>query len=293
MHIPTTLGRLVLGAGLCAARACAPHPRSSTESALASGTTTLEKSTSVVGAATTFASSTEEHSALTVTGSETTVESSLTTLISVIETSLSSEADDTTASATMSVIETAASTTIETTTATTSVDPPIQTLEVLSNGGFENKQLEPWVVENGMHYQLKSNEAYAGSQCLQMSSPLDGPALTISQNVELAQGFEYTFSAHVKQSCTYDDGGPRPNCDDGVNKLKLSIDGVYSSTLLPIVMDLRYHEFAETFQYTGPSIDSTSLCVSIAVNQGDWFDFYIDSVSLKRGNTVPVPEEED
>jgi hypothetical protein len=125
-----------------------------------------------------------------------------------------------------------------------------------------------------------------------LPGPYSGNTAKICQRVDIQQGYEYTFAAHLRQGCSYHDAGEGEDldCYDNINSVKLSIDGVFDSEAKP-VGNYQYYEYSNTFQYTGPSIDSTDLCVSVIINQGDRYEFVVDNVSLVRGKSVPVPEE--
>lgn len=113
----------------------------------------------------------------------------------------------------------------------------------------------------------------------------------LCQSVGIEQGYEYTFSAYVRQSCTYDAGEDEPiDCNPNVNTVELSIDGAAFASK-SVDWDNQYHEYSTTFRYTGPDIESTDLCISAVISQGDTYEFFVDAVSLVRGDSVPVPEE--
>jgi hypothetical protein len=128
--------------------------------------------------------------------------------------------------------------------------------------------------------------------CRRLPGPYSGNTAKICQPVEIQQGYEYTFTAYLKQSCTYYSAGDGEDidCSPNANSVQLSIDGV-STTSNSVDWDNQYHKYSSTFQYTGPSIDSTDLCIAAFMTQGDTYDFLVDSVSLVRGKSVPVPEE--
>ncbi|KAM0285081.1 hypothetical protein ACHAO9_008912 [Fusarium lateritium] len=239
MRVHTFLGPLILSAGLCAARACAPHPRSSTTSSWTSktATSTAIGSTTTEIATTTSGLTSEEPS--TVTESDTTIESS---------------------------------------------SPP--------NGDFEDPTLEPWESTGTTAVLVQGNACYEKNQCAKLPGPYSGNTAKICQRVEIQQGYEYTFAAYLKQRCTYYSAGDGEDIDCRTNAkmVQLSVDGV-SFNSKSVDWDNQYHEYSSTFQYTGPSIDSTDLCIAAVMTQGDTYEFLADSVSLVRGKSVPVPEE--
>jgi hypothetical protein len=112
------------------------------------------------------------------------------------------------------------------------------------------------------------------------------------QQVEVLQGYEYTFTAYVMQYCVADPEAPR-YCYEGAIKAELSIGQVYRSGQTIINNEDWFQELTGTFEYVDPSIDSTDLCIVINIGEGDLYNFWIDSVSLGRGKAVPIPEEED
>ncbi|GKU07031.1 hypothetical protein FLAG1_09935 [Fusarium langsethiae] len=105
MRVTTTFGSLILGAGLCAARACVPHPRPTTTSLFSSviGTTTA-------GGSTTTATIQET---LSFTESESSIEASAT---KELETTTSGLTSQETLSVTVTSVESSATTELETTT---------------------------------------------------------------------------------------------------------------------------------------------------------------------------------
>uniref|UniRef100_A0A0D2XY07 Uncharacterized protein n=1 Tax=Fusarium oxysporum (strain Fo5176) TaxID=660025 RepID=A0A0D2XY07_FUSOF len=127
MRVVSTLGSLVLGAGLCAARVL---------SSVGSATTGLEETTS----------------GLTVTETQTTVESAAaletstteaSTLISSFTTKLATTTYVTSQETeTSTTVDEATSTTIGATT--TTAELPVQTANLVQNGGFEDSSIEPW-----------------------------------------------------------------------------------------------------------------------------------------------------
>lgn len=125
-----------------------------------------------------------------------------------------------------------------------------------------------------------------------LPGPYSGNTAKICQRVEIQQGYEYTFAAYLRQSCSYYNAGEGEDidCSPNANTVQLSIDGV-SFTSKSVDWDNQYHEYSSTFRYTGPSIDSTDLCIAAVITQGDRYEFFVDSVSLVRGKSVPVPEE--
>ncbi|RBR26460.1 uncharacterized protein FIESC28_00754 [Fusarium coffeatum] len=318
MRVTATFGSLIVGASLCAARACAPHPRSTTTSSLISeiGTTTAESSattttslsateaessiessviieTSTVESATTeLDSTTSDSETLTVTESETSAESSATTtdgissFTTIVASTTAITFEDT---ETSTSVDEATTTTVEATT--TTAGPPVIT-NLVQNGGFEDATIDPWVVE-GAPSRI-TNDAFApeGSQLLRLDGDLANSA-KVCQRVEVEAGFEYTFKAQVAQYCIKSFGSNIVMCDDDVNTVQLSIAGVYVSGDRGIVGYNIFNEYTYTFSYTGPSIDSTDLCITISQNQGIGPVFYLDGVSLTRGRAVPIPTPTD
>ncbi|KAH6949509.1 hypothetical protein DER45DRAFT_580427 [Fusarium avenaceum] len=352
MRFTATFGSLVLGAGLCAARACAPHPRPTTTSSFSSDivtttaggaatTTTFQESlsateskssiessvsidTSTADSATTELETTTSgltsQETLSVTVSQTSLESSATTELetttssltsqetsSVTESQISVESSATTTDGissfttmlatttavtsqeteTSTTTDEATSTTVEATT--TTAGPPVIT-ELAVNGGFEDETIDPWVVEGASPAVYRSQFFCAeGSKCLQLPGNLDDSA-RVCQRVEVEAGFEYTFKAQVLQNCIKEYGSNILVCDDNINTTELSIDGVYDSGAEFIVGYNTYNDYTYTFSYTGPSIDSTDLCITITQNQGLGPVFYLDGVSFTRGQAVPIPD---
>ncbi|KAF4501900.1 hypothetical protein FAGAP_1871 [Fusarium agapanthi] len=321
MRVTTTLGSLIMGAGLCAARACAPHPRPTTTSLSseigtttaggAATTTTSQETLSATESASSIESSvtvetspadsatTELETAtsgstsqetLSVTESQTTVETSATTtdgissFITVVATTTAITSQETETSTT---VDEATSTTIEATT--TTAGPPVIT-NLVENGGFEESTVDPWVVEGTSPVVDTNPFACAeGNNCLQLPGNLDNSA-KVCQRVEVEAGFEYTFKAQVLQNCIKEYGSNILSCDDNVNTAELSIDGAFDSGEKGIVGYNFYNDFTYTFSYTGPSIDSTDLCITITQNQGISPAFYLDAVSFTRGQAVPIPD---
>ncbi|RGP69560.1 hypothetical protein FSPOR_4664 [Fusarium sporotrichioides] len=282
MRVQTTLGSLILSAGLCAARACAPHPQSTTTT---SPWTSETETTTAVGSVTTEIAGTTSgvtsEETMTVTESDTAVESSETLPTSGFETS-------TIEISTTSVAKASTRTTEDSTTTTS----PAHSVQSPPNGDFEDPTLEPWVSTGTTTVFAYGNYCYEKNQCARLPGPYNGNNAKICQRVEVEQGYEYTFSAHLRQSCSYYNAGEGEDidCSPFVNTVQLYIDGV-SFFSKPVDWDNQYHEYSDTFQYTGPSIDSTSLCIAVVVTQGDTYDFFVDAVSLVRGKSVPVPEE--
>ncbi|GKU06406.1 hypothetical protein FLAG1_08831 [Fusarium langsethiae] len=268
MRVQTTLGSLILSAGLCAART------SETETTTAVGSVTTEI------AGTTLGATSEE--TMTVTESDTAVEPSETLPTSGFETS-------TIEISTTSVAEASTRTIEDSTTTTTS---PAHSVQSPPNGDFEDPTLEPWVSTGTTAVFAYGNYCYEKNQCVRLPGPYSGNNAKICQRVEVEQGYEYTFSAHLRQSCSYYNAreGEDIDCSPFVNTVQLYIDGV-SSFSKPVDWDNQWHEYSDTFQYTGPSIDSTSLCIAVVMTQGDNYDFFVDAVSLVRGKSVPIPEE--
>ncbi|KAF5532683.1 hypothetical protein FPHYL_13735 [Fusarium phyllophilum] len=322
MRVTATFGTLIMGAGLCAARACAPNPRPTTTSSFSSeiGTTTaggaattttfqetisatesessIESSvtieTSTADSATTELETTTSgftsQETASVTESQTSVESSATTTdgISSFTTLLATTTAVTSQETeTSTTADDATSTTIEATT--TTAGPPVIT-NLVENGGFEDTTSDPWVVEGTSPAVYMSQFFCAeGRKCLQLPGNLDNTA-RVCQSVAVEAGFEYTFKAQVLQNCIKEYGSNTLVCDDNINTAELSIDGVFDGGVDGIVGYNTYKDFTYTFSYTGPSIDSTDLCVTITQNQGLSPTFYLDGVSLTRGQAVPIPD---
>ncbi|KAI1049110.1 hypothetical protein LB506_004636 [Fusarium annulatum] len=346
MRVTATFGSIILGAGLCAARACAPHPRPTTTSSFSSeiGTTTaggaattttsqetlsvtesessIESSvtieTSTADSATTSGLTSQE--TLSVTASQTSLEPSATTELETTTSSLTSQETSTVAESqttaevsatttdgissfttivatttavtfreteTSTTVDEATSTTIEATT--TTAGPPVIT-NLAVNGGFEDETIDPWVVEGASPAVYRSQFWCAeGSKCLQLPGNFANSA-KVCQSVAVEAGFEYTLKAQVLQNCIKEYGSNILVCDDNINTTELSIDGVYDSGNHGIVGYNTYNEFSYTFSYTGPSIDSTDLCITITQNQGLGPVFYLDGVSFTRGQAVPIPD---
>ncbi|KAM5526949.1 hypothetical protein FOXYSP1_20630 [Fusarium oxysporum f. sp. phaseoli] len=324
MRVVSTLGSLVLGAGLCAARACAPHPRPTSFSSEV-GTTTSESATatssltshetlsatksetkveSFVTLSTSSTSATtgleETTSGLTVTETHTTVESAAaletsTTEASTLTSSFITKLATTTyvtsqETETSTAVDEATSTTIGPTT--TTAGPPVQTANLVQNGGFEDSSIEPWEA-SGATPTVEALFCPEGTHCLRFTGSYDGNTATICQRVQVEQGFEYTFKANVNQNCIKSFGSAILSCDDKVNTVELLIDGVFDSGDQGIIGDSNYHELSNTFSYVGPSIDSTDLCIIFKVNQGVYYSHYLDGISLTRGKAVPIPAETD
>ncbi|CAG7563207.1 unnamed protein product [Fusarium equiseti] len=317
MRVTTTFGSLIMGASLCAARACAPHPRPTTTLSLSSeiGTTTaggtatttasqetlstteaLEPSvtieTSTADSATTelktATSGSTSQETLTVTESETSAESSATTtddissFTTIVASTTAVTSEETETSTT---VDEATTTTVEVTT--TTAGPPMVT-NLVQNGGFEDETSDPWVVPGASPSVYQGGFCAEGSKCLHLSSSSD--FVKACQRVEVEAGFEYTFKAKVLQNCIKSYGSNIEVCEDNINTAELYIDGVYYSDEQGIVGYNTYNDFTFTFPYTGPSIDSTNLCIRITQNQGLSPSFYLDSVSVTRGQAVPIPD---
>ncbi|KAF5687827.1 hypothetical protein FDENT_5117 [Fusarium denticulatum] len=322
MRVTATFGTLIMSASLCAARACAPHPRPTTTTSLSSEigtttaggaatTTTSQETTSVTESAssielsvsvetstadsatteleTTTSGFTSQETA-SVTESQTSVESSATTTDGISSfttllattTAVTSQETDTS-----TAVDDATSTTIEATT--TTAGPPVIT-NLVENGGFEDETSDPWVVE-GTSPVVSTNPfaCAAGNNCLELLGNLENSA-RVCQRVAVEAGFEYTFKAQVRQYCIKEYGSNILSCDDNVNTAKLSIDGVFDSGADGIPRQNEFNDFTYTFSYTDPSIDSTDLCITITQNQGLSPIFYLDGVSFTRGQAVPIPD---
>ncbi|KAL4721834.1 hypothetical protein ACLX1H_011328 [Fusarium chlamydosporum] len=306
MRVSTTLGSLILSAGLVAARACAPHPRPTTTTSAGGVDTT----TDVASASTTLAATSDviSQDTTTVIESPTNVESSVTLSTSVsVEASVSTELSTTvgptseetaitttfetavTSSAALSTFETSA-TSAEATTTTAS--PPVETVNLVENGGFEDATMEPWEVM-GTTPSLQGGFASEGTQSLSLPKDFEDNAAVVCQRVAVEQGFEYTFKVSVAQNCIFSFGSNIVSCEDNANKIQLTIDGVYFSEELGITDYNTFHEVSQTFSYVGPSIDSTDLCITIKVIDAAYYNFYLDGISLVKGQAVPIPEETD
>ncbi|KAF5723111.1 hypothetical protein FMUND_2153 [Fusarium mundagurra] len=294
MRVHTTLGPLILGAGLCAARACAPHPRSTT--ATSSWSSETDTATAAIGSTTTEIATTisgvASEETTTTAESDSAVETSVTVSTSAVETSTleSSTLESSTFQVSTSAAEASTHTTEDATTTTTS---PAQGVQTPLNGDFEDATLAPWESTGTTAVLVRGIVCYQGNQCANLPGPYSGNTAKICQRVDIQQGYEYTFAAHLVQGCTYYSAGEREDldCDNNINSVKLSIDGVFDSEAKPVSWDNQYHEYSNTFQYTGPSIDSTDLCISVIINQGERYNFIVDNVSLVRGKSVPAPEE--
>ncbi|KAF5968670.1 hypothetical protein FCOIX_11278 [Fusarium coicis] len=280
MRVHTTLGPLILSAGLCAARACAPHPRSTT--ATSSWSSETDTATAVASTTTEIATTTisgvASEQTTTTAESDSAVETSVTVSTSAFETSTleSSTLESSTLQSTTFQVSTSAA---EASTHTTAYATTTTTSPAQSSTGTTA------VLVRGL-------ACYQGNQCADLPGPYSGNTAKICQRVDIQQGYEYTFAAHLRQGCTYRDAGEGEDldCYDNINSVKLSIDGVFDSEAKP-VGNYQYYEYSSTFQYPGASIDSTDLCVSVIINQGDRYEFVVDSVSLVRGKSVPIPEE--
>ncbi|KAF4333586.1 hypothetical protein FBEOM_12600 [Fusarium beomiforme] len=298
MRVSTTFGSILLGAGLCAARACAPHPRPTTTTSVSSevGTTTTEGSTTNVIETTASGSTSQE--TLTVSESQASVESSATTTeVSTTISSFTTLATTTSGTSGLTSQETETSTTTDDATSTTleatttSAGPPVIT-NIVQNGGFEDSAIDPWEV-TGATPNIQNSWCPEGSQCLQLPQAFDDNTAKICQRVEVEQGFEYTFKMLVYQNCIKSFGSNIVSCDSDVNTVDMSIDGVFDSGAIGVVGDGNFHEVSKTFSYVDPSIDSTDLCITITVNQGVYYNYLIDGVSLTQGKAVPIPAETD
>ncbi|KAI6753983.1 hypothetical protein HG530_013159 [Fusarium avenaceum] len=296
MRVHTTLGPLILSAGLCAARACAPHPRSTTTSWTSETATSTGIGSTATEIATTTSGLTSEETS-TVIESDTAIESSETILTSATEKSTveTSAFETTTAEASVSTVQASTSaaevptrTTEDSTTTTTS---PAQSVQSPPNGNFEDPTLEPWESIGTTAVLAQGGYCYEKNQCARLPGPYTGNTAKICQSVGIDQGYEYTFSAYLRQSCTYDAGESEPiDCNPNVNSVQLSIDGAAFASF-PVDWDNQYHKYSTVFRYTGPDIESTDLCISASITQGNAYEFFVDAVSLLRGDSVPVPEE--
>ncbi|WZH47242.1 uncharacterized protein QYS62_008386 [Fusarium acuminatum] len=290
MRVHTTLGPLILSAGLCAARACAPHPRSTTTSSWTSETAT---STAIGSTATEIATTTSgltSEETTTVTESDTAIESSVTVLTSAAETSTveTTAFETSTIEASTSATEAPTRTTEDSTTTTTS---PAESVQSPSNGDFEDPTLAPWESTGTTAVLAQGGYCYEKNQCARLPGPYSGNTAKICQSVAIEQGYEYTFSAYLRQSCTYDAGEGEPiDCNPNTNTVQLTIDGAAFASK-SVDWDNQWHEYSTTFRYIGPSIDSTDLCVAAVIAQGVTYEYFVDAVSLVRGESVPIPEE--
>ncbi|CEI67937.1 hypothetical protein FVEN_g7788 [Fusarium venenatum] len=315
MRVPTTFGSLILSASLVAARACAPHPRPTTITS-ASG---VDTKTDVRSASSTLATTTSgltSQETTTVTESQTDVESFVTLSTSLTEeASLSTQLSTTfgptsqetltttefdtavTSSATLSTFET--STTSADTTSkvtevtTTTASPPVETTNIVQNGGFEDSTIEPWEVIGTTPF-LRNFSAEKGKS-LSLPRDFTDNAAIVCQRVAIEQGFEYTFKASVAQYCIFSFGSNIVACEDNANKIQLTVDGVSGSDSgeLGIIGYNTFNEVSNTFSYIGPSIDQTDLCITIKVAEAAYYIFYLDDISLIRGRAIPIPEETD
>ncbi|RGP59211.1 hypothetical protein FSPOR_11504 [Fusarium sporotrichioides] len=341
MRVTTTFGSLILGAGLCAARACVPHPRPTTTSSFSSeiGTTTAGGSATTVTSQETISFTESESSIeasatkeLETTTSGLTSQETLSVTATIVESSATTELETTTSGLTSQEISSATesqtsgessatttttddissfttilttttavtsqetetstaaddatSTTIEATT--TTAGPPVVT-NLVQNGGFEDGTVDPWTVEGASPAVFSSFFCTEGKKCMQLPGNLDDSA-KVCQRVAVEAGFEYTFKALVLQNCIKSYGSNIEVCEDNVNTADLSIDGVFDSGEAGIVGYNTYTDFTYTFSYTGPSIDSTDICITITQNQGISPNFYLDGVSLTQGKAVPIPD---
>ncbi|KAF4454897.1 hypothetical protein F53441_2690 [Fusarium austroafricanum] len=297
----------------------ATESETNVESSVTISTTTAKASTTAVGsvttelASTTFELTSQETS--TLTESQASVESSATlsastteisTFISSFTTELATTTSGLTSQETLAITESdtavtlstfetsttvyeTTSTTVEATT--TSVDPPAQTTNLVQNGGFEDSTIEPWEV-TGTTPSLETFCA-EGNKCLSLPGLFPDTTAKTCQSVQVEQGFEYTFKAFVNQNCIASFGSNIVSCSDDINTVELSIDGVSDSGAIGILGDRNYHQVSDTFSYVGPSIDSTDLCITIKANQGVFYNFYLDGISLTRGKAVPIPADTD
>ncbi|KAF5669694.1 hypothetical protein FCIRC_9205 [Fusarium circinatum] len=137
MRVTTTLGSLMMGASLCAARACAPHPRPTTTTSLSSeiGTTTAG------GAATT----TTSQETLSATESSSSIESSVTAETSTADSTTTELETTTSGSTTQETLSVTDSTSQETTSVTesqTTVETSATTeLETTTSGSTSQETL--------------------------------------------------------------------------------------------------------------------------------------------------------
>ncbi|KAF5581843.1 hypothetical protein FPANT_8762 [Fusarium pseudoanthophilum] len=220
--------------------------------------------------ATTTISGVASEETTTTAESDSAVETSVIVSTSALETSTleSSTLESTSFQVSTSLAEASTHTTEDATTTTTS---PAQSVQTPLNGDFEDTTLAPWESTGTTAVLFQGAVCYQGNQCADLPGPYSGNTAKICQRVDIQQGYEYTFAAHLRQGCTYYSAGEGEDldCDNNINSVKLSIDGVFDSEAKPVSWDNQYHEYSNTFQYTGPSIDSTDLCVSVIINQGE------------------------
>ncbi|KAG9505129.1 hypothetical protein J7337_002095 [Fusarium musae] len=280
--------------------ALARQPRSTT--ATSSWSSETDTATAIASTTTEIATTTISGVApkqtTTTTESESAVETSVTVSTSAFETSTlesstleSPTLELTTFQVSTSAAEASTHTTEDATTTTTS---PAQSAQTPPNGDFEDATLAPWESTGTTAVLVRGLAYYQGNQCADLPGSYNGNTAKICQLLDIQQGYEYTFAAHLRQGCTYYSAGEGEDldCDNNTHSFKLSIDGVFDSEAKPVSRDNQYHEYSNTFQYTGPSIDSIDLCVSVVINQGERYEFLVDSVSIVRGKSVPVPEED-
>ncbi|PNP78517.1 hypothetical protein FNYG_08147 [Fusarium nygamai] len=286
MRVTATFGTLIMGASLCAARACVPHPRPTTTSSLSSNIGTRTAG----GAATT----TTSQETVRATESASSIESSVTVETSTagsatteLETTTYGETSQETLSATESQTSVESETSFESSATATDGISSFTTLLVTTTAVTSQETETSTTVDDATIQQSKPLRLQLA--LLQLPGDLDNSA-RVCQRVEVEAGFEYTFKALISQSCIKERGSNFVQCDDNVNTAELSIDGVFNSGLDGIVGYNTYKTFTYTFSYTGPRIDSTDLCIAITQNQGFSPDFYLDGVSFTRGQAVPIPD---
>ncbi|KAF4446743.1 hypothetical protein F53441_9677 [Fusarium austroafricanum] len=231
------------------------------------GSATVEIATSTSG----VTSGVTSEEITTAIESDSAVETSVTISTSAFETS--------TFEVSTSVAEASTRTTEDSTTTTTS---PARSVQSPPNGDFEDSTLEPWESTGTTAVLVQGNACYEKNQCAKLPGPYSRNNAKIFQPVDIQQGYGYTFAAYLKQGCTYYSAaeGEDIDCSNNINSVGLSIDGVSNSGAKPVSWDNQYHEYSSTFQYTGPSIDATDLFISVVINQGERYEFLVDSVSL-------------
>ncbi|KAF4951432.1 hypothetical protein FSARC_12915, partial [Fusarium sarcochroum] len=331
MCSPTAIGLLLLGAvSLCAAGPCKPKPSSLllSTSVLTSeaGTVTETDATSttfeILLATTSITTTTEEASTSTIdptvdTTIDTTIGTTTETIMTISESETFTESSliasteastetsvvttDATIDTTSAVTEAAtASTKTESTTTTAAAEPPIQTVEIARNGGFDDSatDITPWTAIGATSRSgVLDEQQQDGPYCYATGhSPDDNPNAKIHgvcQRVPVDQGYEYTLSAWIKQRCIVHNGqDDARDCSDTSNEVFVNVDGVGGLSRIKIPNDNQYHQFRTTLQYYDPSIEDTDFCVSVEVREGDDYLFFIDTISFARGRQLgPNPDE--
>ncbi|KAM5349687.1 hypothetical protein ACJ41O_006192 [Fusarium nematophilum] len=281
------------------------NPATAEVSMTEASATTL--STVVTESATTESATTTEPT--TATGSATTVETATATeSATTVQTETStgtteSETSSTAEPATSTSGESQTSTGTEPTTSAPVVEPPVQTVNLLGNPGFEdsNSDIYPWEselqgpsnagVEDNF---LQTNNQHSGENVFFIVGYGLPAHYSVCQRVGVDQGYEYTFKVWVKHSCITSNNGPtNVQCGTGTSKVQLYVENAYSSGWETVPNDSTYHQYGGTFQYTEMGIDQTNLCIEFSATQGLQFQFYLDDASYSRGKQVPIPEVEE